>query len=64
MRAIDGDGKVPVMLGGEHTATIGAVRAINWMSTSSATRTWTWDELDGTPYSHGCVTRRVADLGG
>ena len=50
------DGKVPVMLGGEHTATIGAVRAVRpdvYVVCDA--------HLDGTAYSHGCVTRRVLD---
>ena len=56
------DGKVPVMLGGEHTATIGAVRAVEpEVYVVCDAHLDLRDELDGTPYSHGCVTRRVLD---
>ncbi len=61
---IAGDGKVPVMLGGEHTVTIGAVRAIRPdVYIVCDAHLDLRDELDGTPYSHGCVTRRILDLG-
>lgn len=61
---IVGDGKVPVMLGGEHTATIGVVRAVEPdVYVVCDAHLDLRDELDGTPYSHGCVTRRVLDLG-
>jgi agmatinase len=60
-----GDGKVPVMLGGEHTATIGAVRAVRPdVYVVCDAHLDLRDELDGTPYSHGCVTRRVLDTVG
>ncbi|MEN6513114.1 agmatinase [Methanoculleus sp.] len=56
------DGKVPVMLGGEHTATIGAVRAVEpEVYVVCDAHLDLRDELDGTPYSHGCVTRRALD---
>jgi agmatinase len=59
---IAGDRKVPVMLGGEHTATIGAVRAVQPdVYVVCDAHLDLRDELDGTPYSHGCVTRRVLD---
>jgi agmatinase len=59
---IVGDGKIPVMLGGEHTATIGAVRAVRPdVYVVCDAHLDLRDELDGTPYSHGCVTRRVLD---
>ncbi|WP_352151786.1 agmatinase [Methanoculleus oceani] len=58
------DGKVPVMLGGEHTATVGAVRAVQPdVYVVCDAHLDLRDELDGTPYSHGCVTRRVLDQG-
>lgn len=57
-----GDGKVPVMLGGEHTATVGAVRAVApEVYVVCDAHLDLRDELDGTPYSHGCVTRRVLE---
>jgi len=56
------DGKVPVMLGGEHTATVGAVRAVRpEVYVVCDAHLDLRDELDGTPYSHGCVTRRVLE---
>ena len=56
------DGKVPVMLGGEHTATVGAVRAVRpEVYVVCDAHLDLRDALDGTPYSHGCVTRRVLD---
>jgi agmatinase len=62
---IVGDGKVPVMLGGEHTATVGAVRAVRPdVYVVCDAHLDLRDELDGTPYSHGCVTRRVLDTVG
>ena len=61
---IVGDEKVPVMLGGEHTATIGAVSAMKPdVYVVCDAHLDLRDELDGTPYSHGCVTRRILDLG-
>ena len=59
------DGKVPVMLGGEHTATIGAVRAVRPdVYVVCDAHLDLRDELDGTAYSHGCVARRVLDTVG
>ena len=56
------DRKVPVMFGGEHTATIGAVRAVEpEVYVVCDAHLDLRNELDGTPYSHGCVTRRVLD---
>ncbi len=56
------DNKVPVMLGGEHTATVGAVRAVRPdVYVVCDAHLDLRDELDGTPYSHGCVTRRVLE---
>ena len=61
---IIGDGKVPVMLGGEHTATVGTVRAVRPdVYVVCDAHLDLRDELDGTPYSHGCVTRRISILG-
>ena len=56
------DGKVPVMLGGEHTATVGAVRAVRpEVYVVCDAHLDLREELDGTPYSHGCVARRVLE---
>jgi agmatinase len=58
------DGKVPIMLGGEHSATIGAVEALapDCYVVCDAHLDLR-DELYQTRYSHGCVTRRIYDAG-
>lgn len=58
------DGKVPVMLGGEHTVTVGAVEALapDCYVVCDAHLDLR-DELYQTRYSHGCVTRRISDAG-
>ncbi len=61
---IRGDGKFPIMLGGEHTATVGAVRALSPKCYIVCDAHLDLrEELDGTAYSHGCVTRRIIDEG-
>ncbi len=52
------------MLGGEHTVTVGAVEALqpDCFVVCDAHLDLR-DELYETPYSHGCVTRRVYDAG-
>lgn len=58
------DGKFPIVLGGEHTVTIGAVEALapECFVVCDAHLDLR-DELYETPYSHGCVSRRVYDAG-
>ena len=57
------DNKVPVMLGGEHTATVGMVEAVEpEVYVVCDAHLDLREEFDGTPYSHGCVTRRVLDM--
>ncbi len=60
--------KLPVVLGGEHSVSIGAIKA----AASSKgpldiiqfdAHTDLRDEYQGSPYSHACVMRRVWDLG-
>lgn len=62
-------GKLPVMLGGEHTLTIGAVRAlaqrhpglsILQLDAHADMR----DNYQGSRYSHACVMRRVREIVG
>ena len=64
-KIIDKD-KFPVMIGGEHSITLGAVRAINskfkkmtvlYFDAHADVR----DELEGTKYSHSTVMRRVSE---
>lgn len=58
-----GDGKVPIMVGGEHSITVGAVRNVRDASmiiidAHSDFR----DEYMGNEFNHACVTRRALDL--
>ena len=60
--------KFPVVIGGEHTVTIGAVRAVKeryprlsfLQLDAHADLRETYEE---TPYSHACVGRRLAEIG-
>lgn len=61
-------GALPVMLGGEHTVSYGAIRALHdevgrfgivQIDAHADLR----DRYDGTPWSHACVMRRAASLG-
>ncbi|MCP1662489.1 MAG: agmatinase [Methanocalculus sp. MSAO_Arc1] len=58
------DGKVPVMLGGEHSITIGAVRAVRprWYLVCDAHLDFQ-DEYRGSRYNHDCVSARVEEMG-
>lgn len=57
------DNKIPIMLGGEHSITVGAIRSFTDCSlviidAHSDFR----DEYMGSKYNHACVTRRALDL--
>lgn len=61
------DGKVPVLLGGEHSVTLGAVQAareafpgirVLHLDAHADLR----DSYQGTPFSHACVARRVREV--
>ena len=63
---IVGAGKFPIMLGGEHSVSVGAVRALQarhpdlcvlQLDAHADLR----DSYQGTPYSHACMARRVAE---
>lgn len=56
------DGKVPILLGGEHTLTVGAVRAVRpeWYVVLDAHLDLR-SEYRGTRYNHGCTNRIVYD---
>lgn len=57
------DGKIPVMLGGEHSITYGAVK--NFQDSSMViidAHSDFRDEYMGSPYNHACVTRRSLDV--
>lgn len=62
-KMIFSDGKIPVMLGGEHSVTVGAVRNIGDASmiiidAHSDFR----NEYMGNPLNHACVTRRSLEI--
>jgi agmatinase len=64
-------GKLPVVLGGEHTVTIGPVRALHAARGSTAGAPLAVVQVDahadlrgeyqGSPYSHACVMRRLVE---
>jgi agmatinase len=59
-------GKIPLMLGGEHSLTLGAVRAMrkkyeNLSVLQFDAHTDLLDELDGSRFSHSCVMRRIRE---
>lgn len=61
------DGKFPVILGGEHTLSLGAIQALKEKYPELSVLQLDahpdiMDEFEGTPYSHACVMRRVYDL--
>jgi len=63
-RDLVADGKIPILLGGEHSVTAGAIRAIApECYVVCDAHLDLREEYGGSPYNHACVTRRVADLG-
>lgn len=59
-------GKFPVMIGGEHTLTLGAAQAIKDFYPDLSVlhldaHTDLREEYEDTPYSHACVMRRIHD---
>lgn len=62
-------GRLPALVGGEHTVTLGALRALIKQRGPDFTvlvldaHLDLRDEYDGTPLSHACVMRRALDLG-
>lgn len=60
--------KIPLMLGGEHSITLGAVRALKKKYPDLSilhldAHADLIDEYEGTKFSHACVMRRVRELG-
>jgi agmatinase len=57
------DGKVPVLLGGEHSVTIGAVQAVKpaWYVVLDA-HLDLQDTYRGSPFNHDCVTARIQEI--
>jgi agmatinase len=65
-------GKMPVLIGGDHSLTLGAVRgAVRAVHSSSSNigvlvldaHADVFDEFEGTKYGHASVTRRIHELG-
>lgn len=61
-------GRVPVVLGGEHTVTLGAVRGLYGRGSRFGVVQFDAhadlrDRYEGNPLSHGSVMRRVVDMG-
>lgn len=59
--------KIPVLLGGEHTVTLGALRSLQTRYGEFGVVQFDAhadlrDTYEGTPYSHACVMRRALDL--
>ena len=59
-------GKLPILLGGEHSLTIGAVRALSRQGEKLSVlqldaHADLREEYEGTPFSHACVGRRIAE---
>ncbi|MBN1432488.1 MAG: agmatinase [Methanomicrobiaceae archaeon] len=64
VRDIAADGKFPLLIGGEHSVTVGAVRALSpECYIVCDAHLDLRDEFGGSAYNHACVTRRVLDLG-
>lgn len=62
------EGKFPVMIGGEHSLTLGAVKAVKDRYSNVSVlhfdaHTDFREEYEGTPYSHACVMKRVYEEG-
>ena len=57
------DEKVPIMMGGEHSVTIGAVQTLKpkWYVVCDAHLDMQ-DEYRGSPFNHDCVTARVSEV--
>jgi agmatinase len=64
--AVDGAGLTPVVLGGEHTVSVGAVWAMaakhrDLTAVILDAHADLRDEYQGTPLSHACASRRIAE---
>lgn len=64
VRDIAAGGKFPIMIGGEHSVTVGTVRALSpECYIVCDAHLDLREEFGGSIYNHACVTRRVLDLG-
>ena len=66
--AIDGEDAFPLVLGGDHSVTLGELRALHRRHGPLAlvqfdSHSDLWDELWGEPYSHATFARRALDEG-
>ncbi len=67
-REIVDKGKIPLLLGGEHSITFGAVKALKKKYPDLSVLQFDAhadliDEYEGSKFSHACVMRRILDLG-
>jgi agmatinase len=67
VRALPAD-RLPVVLGGEHTVTVGAARALNQRHSGLGflvldAHDDLRDEYEGSSLNHACVSRRLSELG-
>ena len=61
---IAADGKIPIILGGEHSITLGSYRAFrSECFVVCDAHLDLRDEFGDTPYNHACITRRVCEEG-
>ncbi len=61
---ISSDGKIPVMLGGEHTVSIGASRGVRpEVAVICDAHLDLREEYRGSAYNHGCAARRIYEEG-
>jgi len=64
VREIANDGKFPLMIGGEHSVTVGAVRTLSpECYVVCDAHLDLREDFGGSVYNHACVSRRVLDLG-
>lgn len=61
------EGKIPLLLGGEHTISLGSINALskrdkNFTVLHFDAHSDSRDELFGTKYSHGCIMARAREL--
>ncbi|MDI9569959.1 MAG: agmatinase [Pseudomonadota bacterium] len=61
------DRKIPVLLGGDHSVTLGAIQAVKAAFPDLQTlqldaHADLRDAYQGTPYSHACIARRIQEL--
>jgi agmatinase len=61
------DSKIPVLLGGEHSITLGAVQAVQSLYPDLTVLQFDAhadlrESYQGTPYSHACIARRIQEI--